>query len=68
MKEKDIINGEELERINSELFGSFDAEDASWIVGGSKTVCSSVTYTPTGPDGGADFDWVFAELESEAQA
>jgi hypothetical protein len=63
MKEKDIINGEELETINSELFGSFDPEDESWIVGGSKTTSSSVTYTPTGPDGGADFDAVFAEME-----
>jgi len=59
MKEKDIINGEELERINNELFGSFDPEDELWIVGGSKTGTSSVTYTPTGPDGGVDFDWVF---------
>lgn len=63
MKANDIINGEELERINSELFGSFDPEDESWIVGGSKTASSSVTYTPNGPDGGADFDVVFAELE-----
>jgi hypothetical protein len=66
MKEKEIINGEELETINSELFGSFDPEDESWIVGGSKTVSGSATYTPTGPDGGADFDWVFAELEAES--
>ncbi len=62
------MKDQELETINSELFGSFDPEDESWIVGGSKTVSSSATYTPTGPDGGADFDWVFAELESEAQA
>ncbi len=63
MKEKDIINSEELERINSELFGSFDPEDESWIVGGSKTVSGSVTFTPNGPDGGGDFDLVFAEME-----
>lgn len=64
MKEKDMINSEELERINSELFGSFDPEDESWIVGGSKTVSGSVTFTPNGPDGGGDFDYVFAEMES----
>jgi len=63
MKEKDIINGEELERINSELFSSFDPEDEAWIVGGSKTTSSSVTYTPAGGDAGADFDAVFAEME-----
>jgi hypothetical protein len=63
MKEKDIINSVELERINSELFGSFDPEDESWIVGGSKTVSGSVTFTPSGPDGGGDVDLVFAELE-----
>ena len=68
MKEKDIINGEELERINSELFGSFDPEDESWIVGGSKTVSGSVTFTPTGPDGGGDFDLVFAELDSSVDS
>lgn len=68
MKEKDIINTEELERINSELFGSFDPEDESWIVGGSKTVSGSVTFTPNGPDGGADVDFVFAELESANQS
>ena len=46
MKEKDIINGEELEKINSELFGSFDPEDESWLVGGSKTSTSWITYSP----------------------
>jgi len=68
MKEKNLINSEELETINSELFGSFDPEDESWIVGGSKTVSGSVTFTPNGPDGGADVDFVFAELESEIQS
>ena len=68
MKEKDIINGEELETINSELFGAFDPEDESWIVGGSKSISGSATYTPNGPDGGVDFDWVFAELESEVNS
>lgn len=60
------MKSEELEKINSELFGSFDPEDESWIVGGSKSVTGSATYTPSGPDGTVDFDWVFAEME-EAQ-
>ena len=63
MKEKNLINSEELETINSELFGSFDPEDEAWIVGGSKTLSGSVTFTPNGPDGGGDVDLVFAELE-----
>jgi hypothetical protein len=63
MKENDVINNEELETINSELFGSFDPEDESWIVGGSKSVTGSGTFTPNGPDGTVDFDFVFAEME-----
>lgn len=58
MKEKDIKR-EELERINSELFGSFDPEDELWIVGGSKSVTVSGTFTPNGPDSTVTFDWVF---------
>jgi hypothetical protein len=58
MKEKDT-NSEELERINSELFASFNPEDEMWIVGGSSSLTSRVTFTPTGPDAAADFDWVF---------
>ena len=68
MKEKDTIKTEELEKINSELFGSFDPEDESWIVGGSKTASGSVTFTPAGPDGGGDFDVVFAEMEEDSVA
>ena len=34
MKEKDIINSEKLESINSELFGAFDPGDESCIGGG----------------------------------
>lgn len=59
MKEKDINNGKGLEKINSELFGSFDPEDELWIVGGSRTVTYMSTYTPTSMDVSVDFDWVF---------
>ena len=66
MKEKDIINGEELERINSELFGPFDPEDESWIVGGSRITNTAVaTYSPSGPDGMFDLDF-FETTESPA--
>ena len=64
MKEKNIINGEELEKINDELFGSFDPEDESCIGGGSKTSTSWITYSPCCVDAAFDFDWNFAELEN----
>ena len=64
MKEKDIINGEELEKINHELFGAFNPDDESWIVGGSKTVTSVMSWSPSGvSDAMIDYDWNFAELE-----
>jgi hypothetical protein len=66
MKEKDSVQGEELERINDELFGSFDPEDESWIVGGSRTVTTFITYSPCCIDAGYDYDINFAELEGEA--
>ena len=59
MKEKDTINGEELERINSELFASFNPEDELWIVGGSTTFTWYATYMPDRADVGADFDYTF---------
>ena len=63
MKEKDIIKGEELERINNELFGPFDPGDESWI-GGERTTNTSVyTYSPTSWDAMLDLDF----WESEAQ-
>lgn len=68
MKEKDIINGEELERINSELFGSFDPEDESWIAGGSKTITSYITYSPCCVDASYDYDISFVELDTDAPA
>jgi hypothetical protein len=65
VKEKDTIKGEALEKINDELFGSFDPEDESWIGGGgSKTSTSWITYSPCCVDAAFDFDWNFAELEN----
>jgi hypothetical protein len=61
---KDIINGEELERLNSELFGPFGPVDESWIGGGMQTISSSVTYGPNGPDGCTDLDWAFGETQA----
>lgn len=69
MKEKDVINGKELERINDELFSSFDPEDESWIVGGSKTVTTMLSYGPGGVvDHALDYDVVFSEIEQVNQA
>jgi len=60
MKEKDIINSVELERLDHERFRSFDPENELWIVGGSKTT----TMGPTGRpdewlDAWVDYDWTF---------
>lgn len=46
----------ELERINDELFGAFDPDDESWLVGGSYTITGGVTYSPEGPDAWRDLD------------
>ena len=58
MKDKDT----ELERINNELFSSFDPEDESWLVGGSATVTAIYSFGPNGVnDNAIDYDW--AELD-----
>ncbi len=44
MNENDIINSEELESINSELFGAFDPGDDSCIGGNKLTVTEQSTY------------------------
>ena len=54
----------EIERIEDELFGSFDPEDESWIVGGNKTVTSYITYSPCCVDAMVDFDYAEAETQS----
>lgn len=64
MKQKDITKGEKLERINNELFGSFDPEDESAIGGGStKTITDMYTFTPTGTDITLDIEWDFPQIE-----
>ena len=63
MKDQKLINSEELERINDELFCSFDPEDESWLVGGSKTSTSWITYSPCCVDAAFDADINFAEIE-----
>ena len=63
MRDKDIIKGEELERINNELFGSFDPEQESWMVGGSGTLTTMYSFGPNGVnDHAVDYDW--AEVET----
>ena len=44
MNEKDIINSEKLESINSELFDAFDPGDESCIGGGGFTNTEQSTY------------------------
>jgi hypothetical protein len=64
MKEKDN-KGEELERINDELFGSFDPKDEASIGGGPYTLTSSLTLSGGSFDHQADIDWNFEELKPE---
>ena len=54
MKEKETVTRGELEGINSDMFNSFDLEDASWIVGGSrpKFTISASNFVATTDNGG----------------
>jgi hypothetical protein len=36
MKQNETLDQKELESINSEIFHSFDPDDASWVMGGFK--------------------------------
>lgn len=56
MKEKSILKGEELEKINHELFGAFDPEDEPWIGGDKITKTVMVTCSPDGSDLSFDLD------------
>ena len=61
MKENETVNRGELESINSELFNSFDLEDASWIIGGKPKLSGSRSdFVATTDNGGfspqADYD------------
>jgi hypothetical protein len=64
VKKKNNINGEELESINGDLFHPFDPEDETWIVGGSKSITTSITYTPNSYDGLFDVDYESVETPS----
>ena len=60
MKEKDMIKGEKLERINDELFGPFGPDDESCIGGERITNTTVATWEPNGPDALVDADfWDF---------
>jgi hypothetical protein len=63
MKDKDIIKGEELERINNELFDPFESDDESWMVGGSGTLTTVYSFGPNGVnDHMVDYDWAEVEI------
>ena len=51
----------ELERIEDELFGAFDPNDETWMIGGSYTITGGVTYTPSGMDTWHDLDFPVLE-------
>jgi hypothetical protein len=59
MKQNETSNQKELENINSEMFHSFDPDDASWIIGGAK---KKFTAKATGSGDGADVEFDF-EIE-----
>ena len=66
MKEKNVIKPEELERIDSEMFGPFDPEDESWMVGGSRITNTAVyTNSPNGPDAMFDLDFWDFDLQQQ---
>lgn len=56
MDENNIINSEELESINSELFSAFDPADESFIGGGDTTTTVITTYWEGYFDGLLDLD------------
>jgi len=66
MKENETVNRGELESINSEMFDSFDLEDASGIIGGKPKLSGSASnFVATTDNGGfspqadvdADVEW-----------
>jgi hypothetical protein len=56
MKENENVNRKELESIDSEIFHSFDPEEASWIIGGGVKVTGAVTFADVG-GGAVTSDW-----------
>ena len=64
MKEKDIIRGEELKKIDSELFCTFDPEDETWIGGETKTITDMATYSGGHLDMVLDYEIVFEAVST----
>jgi hypothetical protein len=59
VKKKNENNGKDLERLDSDLFRSFDPEEESWIVGGSKSITTMYSFGPDGVvDHALDVDWL----------
>jgi len=58
MKDKNIIRGDELKKIDSELFCTFDPEDETWIGGDTKTITDMATYSNGHFDTVLDFEIV----------
>jgi hypothetical protein len=53
LKENETVNRGELESINSEMFNSFDLEDASWVIGGKPKISGSASnFVATTDNGG----------------
>ena len=68
MKEKDMIKGEKLERIENELFGPFGPDDESCIGGDRITNTAVGTFAPGGPDALLDLDfWDFDAQSNSAK-
>jgi hypothetical protein len=63
VKKKNENNGKELERLDSDVFRPFDPEDESWVVGGSRSITTVITYTPGAYDVLYDFDYGPGEIE-----
>lgn len=59
MKDKDIIRGEELKKIDPELFCTFDPEDDTCIGGNTKTITDMATYSDGHIDTVLDFEIIF---------
>jgi hypothetical protein len=56
MKKNETLDQKELESVNnSELFGSFDPDDASWIIGGKPKMTRLLTFSSDG----STFDVLF---------
>ena len=64
MKDKDVIRGEELKKIDSELFCTFDPEDETMIGGDTKTITDMVTYANGHTDMMLDYEIVFEPVST----